>query len=96
MAANRPTKICYANKKGLKIIVDMSTIHRNSASQPISCINCFPTKLSYFNFHPLEVVSRYRDPQLQVGEDYSYLFKFGSTIHKFECLTLISFQITVI
>ena len=24
----------------------------------------------YFNFHPLEVVSRYRDPQLQVDENY--------------------------
>ena len=23
------------------------------------------------DFHPLEVVSRYRDPQLQVGENYS-------------------------
>ena len=28
----------------------------------------------YLNFHPLEVVSRYREPQLQVGENYSYLF----------------------
>ena len=26
-------------------------------------------KLSYLNFQPLEVVSRYRDPQLQVGEN---------------------------
>ena len=25
------------------------------------------------NFHPLEVVSRWRDPQLQVGENYSDL-----------------------
>ena len=32
------------------------------------------TKLSlYLNFHSLEVVSRYRDPQLQVGENYLYL-----------------------
>ena len=30
--------------------------------------------ISYFNFHPSEVVSRYRDPQLQVGENYYYLF----------------------
>ena len=30
-----------------------------------------PLKLDVieFNFHPLEVVSRYRDPQLQVGEN---------------------------
>ena len=25
------------------------------------------------HFHPLEVVSRYRDPQLQVAENYAYL-----------------------
>ena len=25
--------------------------------------------LEYFNFHPLEVVNRCRDPQLQVGEN---------------------------
>ena len=27
-------------------------------------------KVSHLNFHPLEFVSRYRDPQLQVGENY--------------------------
>ena len=32
-------------------------------------INPFPAKLSYLNFHPLEVVSRYHDPQLQVVEN---------------------------
>ena len=41
-----------------------------------SCIafNPYPAKLIYFNFHPLEVVSRYRDPQLQVDENNWYLF----------------------
>ena len=28
------------------------------------------------NFHSLEVVSRYRDPQLQVSENYSDLIKW--------------------
>ena len=28
-------------------------------------------KISYLIFHSLEVVSRYRDPQLQVSENYS-------------------------
>ena len=32
------------------------------------CVNPLPAKLSYLNFHQLKVVSRYRDPQLQVGE----------------------------
>ena len=36
--------------------------------------NPYPAKLTYFNFHPLEVVSRYRDPQLQLDENYAYLF----------------------
>ena len=29
-----------------------------------------PAKSNNLNFHPLEVVSRYRDPQLQVTENY--------------------------
>ena len=32
--------------------------------------------LKNLNFQTLEDVSRYRDPQLQVGENYSYLFNF--------------------
>ena len=32
-------------------------------------------KLFNLNFHPLEVVSRWRDPQLQVSENYSYFTK---------------------
>ena len=39
-------------------------------------------KLNNLNFHPLEVVSRYRDPQLQVGENYSYLFILRPNICK--------------
>ena len=31
------------------------------------------SKLNNIHFHPLEVVSRYRKPQLQVRENYSYL-----------------------
>ena len=41
-----------------------------------------PTPLSAtlwnLNFHPLETVDRYRDPQLQVGENYSLLYNFKS------------------
>ena len=32
------------------------------------------------NLHPLEVVSRYHDPQLQVAENYSYLFNLRPNI----------------
>ena len=37
-------------------------------------INPYPAKLMYLNFHPFKVVSRYRDPQFLVGENYLYLF----------------------
>ena len=37
-------------------------------------INPLPINLPYLNFHPLEVVSRYLDPQLQVGGNCLYLF----------------------
>ena len=41
-------------------------------------VNPYPAKLIYLNFLPLEVVSRYRDPQPQVGGNYSYLFNLRS------------------
>ena len=37
-------------------------------------VNPYSAKLIYFNFLSLEVVSRYRDPQPQVIECYSYFF----------------------
>ena len=45
--------------------------------------NPLPAELPYLNFHPLEVASRYRDPQLQVGENYSYLFNSRPNICKY-------------
>ena len=38
----------------------------------LDMINPHPANLIYLNFRPLEVVSLYRDPQLQVGGIYSY------------------------
>ena len=34
-------------------------------------ISHYPAELNNLNFHPFEVVSRYREPQLQLGENYS-------------------------
>ena len=39
-------------------------------------------KLFNLNFHPLEIVSRWRDPQLQVSGNYSDLIKWRSTLLK--------------
>ena len=48
----------------------------------LNVLNPYPAKLIYLNFHPLEIVSRYRDPQLQVAENYSYLFNCSPNICK--------------
>ena len=48
-------------------------------------VNPYPAKSIYLNFQPLEVVSCYRDPQLQVAENYSYLFNLGTNICKSWC-----------
>ena len=40
-------------------------------------------KLFNWNFHPLEIVSRWRDPQLQVSENYLDLTKWRSTVLKY-------------
>ena len=40
-------------------------------------------KLFNLNFHPLEVASRWRDPQLQVSENYSDWTKWRSTVIKY-------------
>ena len=47
-----------------------------------SLTSCNPknTKLNTLNVHPLEVVPRYRHPQLQVGEKFSFLFILGPSI----------------
>ena len=72
----------------------MSVFHREKFLSSFKLGNCvqwfiinpYPAKLIYFNFHPLEVVSRYRDPQLKVGENYWYLNNLGINVCKSWCL----------
>ena len=42
----------------------------------------YPAKLIYLNFQPLEVVFRYRYPQLQVAENYLHLLNLSTNICK--------------
>ena len=49
----------------------------------VSTLNPLTAKLFDLNFHPLEVVSRWRDPQLQVSENYSDLTKWRSSVFKY-------------
>ena len=48
-----------------------------------SAVVTLTAKLFNLNFHPLEVVSRWRDPQLQVSENYSDLTIWRSTLFKY-------------
>ena len=48
--------------------------------------NPWGATLQNLYFHPLEVVSRYRDPQVQVGENYPYLLNLGLNICKSQFL----------
>ena len=43
-------------------------------------VNPLSAKLFNLNFNPLEVVSRWRDPQLQLSETYSDLTEWRSTV----------------
>ena len=45
-------------------------------SHIILSVNPLTSKLFNSNFHPLEVVCPWRDPQLQVSENYSHLTKW--------------------
>ena len=38
--------------------------------------------LTYLNFQPIEIVSRYRDPHPQVVENHSYLFNLRPNSYK--------------
>ena len=49
-------------------------------------VNPLTAKLFILNFHPLEVVSRWRDPQLQVSEK---LFRFDKKEVKYFQILLI-------
>ena len=47
----------------------------------VHLFNPYPAGVIYLNFQPLEVVSRYRDPQLQMGENYAYCQEYVFIIY---------------
>ena len=47
----------------IRLYIGQYTIFFHSHNLKFS-VNPLPAQLPYFNFQPLEVVSRYRDPQL--------------------------------
>ena len=51
--------------------------------QEVGTVNPYPAKVIYLNFQPLEVVSRYRDPQPQVVQNYSNLHNLRPNLYTF-------------
>ena len=58
-------------------------------------INPLTAKLFNLNFHPLKFVSRWRDPQLQVSENYLDLTRWRSTVFKY-CWLMSHFIFTML
>ena len=54
----------------------------NSVTSRGVLVNPCPAKLFFFNFQPHDIVSRYRDPQPQVVENYSNLLHSRPGIYK--------------
>ena len=52
-------------------VLDKLMFLSSSINIQYDCVNHLGTNLKDLNFHPLQIVSRYRDPQFQVGENYS-------------------------
>ena len=59
-----------------------SSLHINPFPARLPQGNPYSAKVIYLNFQPLDVVSRYRDPQLQVAENYSHLFNLRPNHYK--------------
>ena len=74
-----PLNIQLYSVFGLNIIhiVGPRLYQRYAFITDVSRFNLVPAKLSSWNFHPFEVMSRWRNLQLQVGENYAYMYLFN-------------------
>ena len=90
-SSDSPTTVVYGflllmhvnQNLSLSVGNDICFLHHSAI-----CPDPLTAKVNNLNFHPRKVVSRYRDPQLHVGENYSYLFYFRPNICKSRYLTL--------
>ena len=63
------------------IVSGLAGVKSVSVDHLILTFNPYPAELIYLNFQPLEIVSRCRDPQPQVVENYSYLCNLTPNIY---------------
>ena len=73
------SNICHSNKYEIGTLIARE---RYVFDICFGGVNHCSAKLIYLNVYHLEVVSRYRDPQLQVRENYSYLLNSRSLLCK--------------
>ena len=73
----------------------MGHVYVASMSELNDQFSPYPAKLTYLNCHPLKVVSLYRDTQLQVAENYLYLFNL-KIFTNIDVQKHIAFPLTVI
>ena len=80
-----PTAPCNTptNSRSIWALTTHTNKHYRSAHHGSHFINPLTAKLFNMNFYPLEVVSRWRDPQLRVSENYSDFTKWRSTVFKY-------------
>ena len=73
------------NRIKIKNLIHFDIVHQVLHNATRS-VNPFSAKLNNLHFHRLKIVSRYRDPQLQVSENYQYWFNLRLNIWKSSCL----------
>ena len=71
------------NQHCLNVSRLLGNCHHHWRQSQHQSLNPLAAKLFNLNFHPLEIVSRWRDPQLQVSENYSGLTKWMSAVFKY-------------
>ena len=104
MSVFRDVKSCFNASWGLKGLKGEGLVtnlfhktgtyanHRLNRLMEVDSAATLTAKLFNFNFHPFEVVSRWRDPQLQVSENYPDLTECRPTyIKSFWLLSLFIF-----
>ena len=74
---------CWGDNRDKKMNVNEKEIKWLGAGS----VNPLTAKFNNLNCHPLEAISRYRDPQLLVGDNFSYLINLGPNICNSRCLS---------
>ena len=90
----RPLEILYSNSFSAGTVLTRQNLTYEDGPRAIR-VNPLTAKLFNLYFHPLEVVDRVSETQLQVSENYSDLTEWRSTLFK-SCWLLSHFIFNII